>query len=73
MKKNEMNFNTNLSVSNDINTTGEGLVNSTALFNNDNKEKEKEEEEFKTFNFYNRFHASVTSSRQNDFKNFKNN
>ena len=75
MKKNEMNFNTNLSVSNDINTTGEGLVNSTALFNNDNKEKEKEkeEEEFKTFNYYNRFHASVTSSRQNDFKNFKNN
>ena len=75
LKKNEMNFNTNLSVSNDINTTGEGLVNSTALFNNDNKEKEKEkeEEEFKTFNYYNRFHASVTSSRQNDFKNFKNN
>ena len=71
LKNNEINFNTNLSVS-DNNMTNENLTNSVSLFNNEeNKEKDKEEEQYRAFNYYNRFHYSVSSSRKNDFHSFK--
>ena len=68
--KNGMNFNTNVStISN--NATTEGLNNnSTNLFvvdNNANNNNKKEEEQYKTFNYYNKFHYSVTSSRKKDY------
>ena len=73
LKNNEINFNTNLSVS-DNNMTNENLTNSVSLFNNEeNKEKDKEEEQYRAFNYYNRFHYSVSSSRKNDFHSFKKN
>ena len=71
LKRNEINFNTNTS---DVNDTLESLTKSTALFNNEtNKEKDKEEEQYKAFNYYNRFHYSVSSARQRDFHTFKKN
>ena len=73
LKKNEMNFNTNLSLT-DNNVTNEALTNSTSLFNNEEeKEKDKEEEQYKAFNYYNKFHYSVTSARKNDYTSFKKN
>ena len=73
LKKNEMNFNTNLSLT-DNNITNEALTNSTSLFNNEEeKEKDKEEEQYKAFNYYNKFHYSVTSARKNDYTSFKKN
>ena len=73
LKNNEINFNTNLSVT-ENNVTNEALTNSTSLFNNEaEKEKDKEEEQYKTFSYYNKFHYSVTSSRKNDFPSFKKN
>ena len=72
LKRNEINFNTNLSMEN--NATSESLTNSISLFNNEtNKEKDKEEEQYKAFNYFNRFHYSVTSSRQGEFSIFKKN
>ena len=72
LKKNEMNFNTNLSYDN--NMTTESLTNSVALFNNEpNKEKDKEEEQYKAFNYFNRFHYSITSVRQGEFSSYKKN
>ena len=72
LKRNEINFNTNLSMEN--NATSESLTNSISLFNNEtNKEKDKEEEQYKVFNYFNRFHYSVTSSRQGEFSSFKKN
>ena len=72
LKRNEINFNTNLSMEN--NATSESLTNSISLFNNEtNKEKDKEEEQYKAFNYFNRFHYSVTSSRQGEFSSFKKN
>ena len=71
LKRNEINFNTNLSIS-DNNVTTESLTNSVSILNNEaNKEKDKEEEQYRTFNYYNRFHYSVTSSRKGDFNTFK--
>ena len=68
-------FNTNLStISNNITT--EGLNNeSTGIFQidnnvNNNKEK-KEEQQLRTFNYFNKFHYSVTSSRNGDYGSFK--
>ena len=74
LKNNEINFNTNLSYSN--NMTNENLTNSvSSLFNNEDKEKEKdkEEEQYKTFNYYNNFHYSVTSLRKDNYNPFKKN
>ena len=70
--KNEINFNTNLSTMSN-NVTTEGLNNnSTNIFmidnnSNNNKEDKKEEEQYRTFNYYNKFHYSVTSSRNNNY------
>ena len=70
--KNEINFNINLStISN--NATTEGLNNNnTNIFTidnnaNNNKVDKEEEEQYRTFNYYNKFHYSVTSSRNNDY------
>jgi len=73
LKNNEINFDTNLSVSN--NMTDGNLMNSvTTLFNNEDKIKDKEEEEqYKTFNYYNNFHYSVTSARKDNYNPFKKN
>ena len=73
--KNDINFNTNLStISNDVTT--EGLKESNNIFNidnnaNNNKEEKKEEEKYKTYNYYNRFHYSNTSARDNEYPSFK--
>ena len=72
LKSNEINFNTNLSLTN--NMTNENLVNSVSLFNNEDKEeKDKEEEQYKAFNYFNNFHYSVTSARKGDYPGFKQN
>ena len=72
LKNNEINFDTNLSVSN--NMTDGNLMNSvTTLFNNEDKIKDKEEEQYKTFNYYNNFHYSVTSARKDNYNPFKKN
>ena len=72
--KNEINFNINLStISN--NATTEGLNNNSAnLFivdnnatSNNNKKDKYEEEQYRVFNYYNKFHYSVTSSRNKDY------
>ena len=72
--KNDLNFNTNLSMSNNLTT--EALNNSNTNFlninNNKNLEKNKEEEQYKTYNYYNKFHCSVTSSRNKEYLNYKN-
>ena len=75
--KNEINFNINLStISN--NATTEGLNNNSAnLFivdnnaTNNNKEDKNEEEQYRALNYYNKFHYSVTSSRNKDYGGFK--
>ena len=72
--KYEINFNVNLSTnSNDITT--EGLNNgSNTIFkvdNNINNNEKKEEEKFRTFNYFNKFHYSVTSYRNRDYNGFK--
>lgn len=70
--KNELNFNTNLSMSNNLTT--EALKNeSTNIFNIDNNQKEsnKEEEQYKTFSYFNKFHYSVTSARNKEYNMFK--
>ena len=73
--KNDINFNINLStMSNNITT--EALKNeSSNIFNidnnkNNNNEENKEEQKFITFNYYNKFHSSVTSNRIKEY-NFK--
>lgn len=72
LKGNEINFNTNLSLTN--NMTNENLVNSVSLFNNEDKiEKDKEEEQYKAFDYFNNFHYSVTSTRKGDYPGFKKN
>jgi len=71
LKSNEINFNTNLSLTN--NMTNENLVNSVSLFNNEDKvEKDKEEEQYKAFDYFNNFHYS-TSTRKGDYPGFKKN
>ena len=71
--KSELNFNTNLSVSNNLTT--EAFNNeSTGIFNVDNnkdKEENKEEEKYKTYNYFNKFHYSITSARNKEYGNFK--
>ena len=71
--KNDLNFNTSLSMSNNITT--EALNNTNTNFlninNNKNLEKNKEEEQYKTYNYYNKFHCSVTSSRNKEYLNYK--
>ena len=77
--KNEINFNINMStVSNNI--TSEPLKNeSTDIFdinnnNNNNiktEEENKEEEQYRNFSYFNKFHYSVTSSRNKDYGGFK--
>ena len=77
--KNESNFNINMStVSNNI--TSEPLKNeSTDIFdinnnNNNNiktEEENKEEEQYRNFSYFNKFHYSVTSSRNKDYGGFK--
>ena len=72
LKSNEINFNTNLSLTN--NMTNENLVNSVSLFNNEDKvEKDKEEEQYKAFDYFTNFHYSVTSARKGDYPGFKKN
>ena len=72
LKSNEINFNTNFSITNNL--TNENLVNSVSLFNNEDKEeKDKEEEQYKAFNYFNNFHYSVTSTRKGDYPGFKKN
>ena len=73
--KYEINFNVNLST-NSNNITTEGLNNeSTGIFkvdnNINNNIEKKEEEKFRTFNYFNKFHYSVTSSRNQDYGGFK--
>lgn len=74
--KNEINFNINLStISN--NTTTEAINNNSSdIFKVDNnannakegnKEEKKEEEQYRTFNYYNKFHYSVTSDRNKEY------
>lgn len=70
--KNDINFNINLStMSNNITT--DALKNESAnIFiidnnKNNNKEANKEEEQYITFNYYNKFHSSVTSYRNKDY------
>ena len=73
--KNDINFNVNLStISNNITT--EGLVNnSTNIFvvdnnannANNNTYDKNEEEKYKAFNYFNKFHYSVSSTRNNDY------
>ena len=71
LKSNEINFNTNLSLTN--NMTNDNLVNSASLFNNEDKEeKDKEEEQYNAFNYFNNFHYS-TSTRKGDYPGFKKN
>ena len=71
LKSNEINFNTNLSLTN--NMTCDNLVNSASLFNNEDKEeKDKEEEQYNAFNYFNNFHYS-TSTRKGDYPGFKKN
>jgi hypothetical protein len=71
--KNDLNFNTSLSVSNNLTT--EALYNTNNNFlnidNNKNLEKNKEEEQYKTYNYFNKFHNSVTSSRNKEYLNYK--
>ena len=74
LKSNEINFDTNLSASNNI--TNENLVNSVSLFNNEDghEDNDKEEEQqYKAFNYFNNFHYSVSSTRQADYPGFKKN
>jgi uncharacterized membrane protein required for colicin V production len=70
--KNDMNFNTNLSMSNNL-TTEALNKESTNIFNIDNNQKEenKEEEQYKTFSYFNKFHYSVTSTRNKEYNVFK--
>ena len=70
--KTDLNFNTNLSTTSN-NVTTEDLNNkSTNIFTiNNNKEERKEEEQFRTFNFYNTFHYSNTSGRDDNYIIFK--
>lgn len=70
--KNDLNFNTNLSMSNNI-TTEALNKESTNIFNIDNNQKEenKEEEQYKTFSYFNKFHYSVTSTRNKEYNVFK--
>jgi hypothetical protein len=73
--KNDINFNVNSStISNNITT--EGLVNnSTNIFvvdnnannANNNTYDKNEEEKYKAFNYFNKFHYSVSSTRNNDY------
>ena len=67
--KSDLNFNTNLSLSNNLTT--EGLNNSNIVMfnidNNKNKEMNMEEEKFKTYNYFNKFHSSITSSRNKEY------
>ena len=70
--KNDMNFNTNLSMSNNLTT--EALNKESAnIFNIDNNQKEenKEEEQYKTFSYFNKFHYSVTSTRNKEYNVYK--
>ncbi len=71
--KNDLDFNTSLSMSNNITT--EALYNTNTNFlninNNKNLEKNEEEEQYKTYNYYNKFHCSVTSSRNKEYLNYK--
>ena len=74
LKSNEINFDTNLSASNNI--TNENLVNSVSLFNNEDKHEDndkEEEQQYKAFNYFNNFHYSVSSTRQADYPGFKKN
>ena len=72
--KSELNFNTNLSLSNNLTT--EVLTNaSIGLFNvdnNKNEEEKKEEEKYRAYNYFNKFHYSITSARNKEYGNFKN-
>ena len=70
--KNDLNFNTNLSMSNNL-TTEALNKDSTNIFNIDNNQKEdnKEEEQYKTFSYFNKFHYSVTSARNKEYNVFK--
>ena len=70
--KNDINFNTNLSMSNNL-TTEALNKESTNIFNIDNNQKEdnKEEEQYKTFSYFNKFHYSVTSTRNKEYNVFK--
>ena len=73
--KNEINFNINLSTMSNNETT-EGLNNAnTGIFqvdnNVNNNKDDKEEEQYRTYNYFNKFHYSVTSSRNGDYNNFK--
>ena len=71
LKNNEINFNTNLSLTN--NNTHENLMNSvTSLFDGNEKDKDndKEEQQYQTFNYYNNFHYSVTSARKDNYHSF---
>ena len=70
--KNDINFNTNLStISN--NQTTEGLnhdsLNILMVDNNaNNKNNNAEEERYRTFNYFNKFHYSVSSFRNKDYE-----
>ena len=76
--KSELNIIANLQTSNNIST--EGLMNtSTGILgqnennNQNNKQLNKEEEQYKNFNYFHKFHYSVTSNREEEkyFNNMK--
>ena len=65
--KTEVNAIENLSNSNNV-TSSALLSNSNGILteNQNNKEINKEEEQFRNFNYFNKFHYSVTTNRKED-------
>ena len=74
-KKISLSYDINFGANLPDNLTTEAFNNeSTGIFNVDNnkdKEENKEEEKYKTYNYFNKFHYSITSARNKEYGNFK--
>ena len=77
-EQNSPSMNINLSLSNNVssdnlNSTSTGIFNETQNQNNNIKKSPmtKEDEQFRNFNYFNKFHYSVTSARNDAYNIFK--
>ena len=62
---NANNLNPNLSLSHNISTIGLNQTESNLISENDKKNKtDKDDEKYRNYHYFNRFHYSVTSNRE---------
>ena len=73
----EVNASMNITTSNsmstaEINTSSTGIISDNQKQNNNNNVMSKEEEQYRNYNYFSKFHYSITSDRKDNNKYYKN-